>query len=170
MSRGGRLVAGEGPARKDPHTGECMGISWLCDNCEHEQHASRTCSPPPPTDIQPPPCYYVFQCPCLAERGRLLLCHPPKNHFDAAGSSRIQSGTAWDANSVDLVYLGAIGGMRLHQNYDLYDITQSVNPRGKLYRHSADRLFLIQQVSGEKRGRSSREDGNILHLLGCHRG
>jgi hypothetical protein len=38
------------------------------------------------------------------------------------------SSQAWDQSSTDLVYVGAINGQRLHQNYDLYDITQTVAP------------------------------------------
>ena len=38
------------------------------------------------------------------------------------------SGQAWSEGEVDLVYLGAINGQRLHQNGDLYDIDQKVQP------------------------------------------
>lgn len=35
---------------------------------------------------------------------------------------------AWDVSDVDLVFQGAMAGQRLHQNGDVYDITQTVTP------------------------------------------
>ena len=83
--------------------------------------------PPPPTDISttPPP---ATQCVLVSQNPADYSTYPPRTGFDTTWVLQNTSGTAWDQNSVDLVYLGAIGGMRLHQNYDLYDITQSVDP------------------------------------------
>jgi hypothetical protein len=42
------------------------------------------------------------------------------------------SSQPWNQDATDLVYVGAINGQRLHQNYDLYDITATVQP-GETY-------------------------------------
>jgi hypothetical protein len=38
------------------------------------------------------------------------------------------SSQPWNQDGTDLVYLGAINGQRLHQNYDMYDLTATVQP------------------------------------------
>jgi hypothetical protein len=38
------------------------------------------------------------------------------------------SDSPWGEGEVDLAFAGAIGGVRLHQHGDLYDITQTVQP------------------------------------------
>lgn len=115
--------------------------------------------PPPPTDIDttPPP---ATQCVLVSQNPADYSTYPPRTGFDTTWVLQNTSGTAWDENSVDLVYLGAIDGMRLHQNYDLYDITQTVES-------GANYTVTVPMVSPDATGQwgeawQLQQSGNVL--------
>jgi uncharacterized protein YraI len=83
--------------------------------------------PPPPTEVEttPPPatsCVLVSQDPADG------TTFPPSTGFGMTWVLQNTSSQAWNQGEVDLVYLGAIAGQRLHQNWDVYDITTTVQP------------------------------------------
>jgi hypothetical protein len=83
--------------------------------------------PPPPTDVSttPPP---ANQCVLVSQTPADGTTFPPSTGFGMTWVLQNTSATAWEQNKVDLVFVGALNGQRLHQNYDLYDITQTVQP------------------------------------------
>jgi uncharacterized protein YraI len=81
----------------------------------------------PPTEIPTTPpaansCLLVSQDPADG------TTFPPSNGFGMTWVLKNTGTQPWNQDSTDLVYVGAINGQRLHQNYDLYDITSSVEP------------------------------------------
>jgi uncharacterized protein YraI len=82
---------------------------------------------PPPTDVEttPPP---ATSCVLVSQDPPDYTTFPPRTGFGITWVLQNTSGAAWEQNKVDLVFVGAMGGMRLHQNWDLYDITQTVQP------------------------------------------
>ncbi len=83
--------------------------------------------PPPSTEVPttPPPsnmCILVSQEPADGTTFALSTGFGVKWELMNTGT------LAWNQDSTDLVFLGAINGQRLHQNYDLYDITTTVEP------------------------------------------
>ena len=111
------------------------GVAWVSADWVTTTDTSNvpvvTAPPPPPTDVDttPPP---ATQCVLVAQDPADYTTFPTSYGFQMTWVLENTSSTAWDENNVDLVYLGAIDGQRLHQNYDLYDITRTVNP-GETY-------------------------------------
>ncbi len=115
--------------------------------------------PPPPTDVNttPPP---ATSCVLVSQSPADYSVYPPRTGFDTNWVLQNTSGTAWDQNSVDLVYIGAKDGMRLHQNYDLYDITQTVQP-------GANYTVTVPMISPDSAGQwgeawQLQQSGNVL--------
>jgi uncharacterized protein YraI len=86
-----------------------------------------TAPAPPPTEIPTTPpaanaCILVSQDP--ADNTTFA----PSYGFGMTWVLQNTSSQPWNQDSTDLVFLGAINGQRLHQNYDLYDITTTVQP------------------------------------------
>jgi hypothetical protein len=83
--------------------------------------------PPPPTDVSttPPP---ANSCVLVSQDPADYTTFPTSTGFGMTWVLQNTGTQPWDQNSTDLVYLGAMNGQRLHQNYDLYDITQTVEP------------------------------------------
>jgi len=81
----------------------------------------------PPTDVSttPPP---ATQCVLVSQDPADNSTFPLSTGFGMTWVLQNTSGTAWEADKVDLVFLGAIDGQRLHQNGDVYDITTTVQP------------------------------------------
>jgi uncharacterized protein YraI len=81
----------------------------------------------PPSDVSttPPP---ANSCLLVSQNPADYTSFPTSTGFGVSWVLQNTSSQAWDQSSTDLVYVGAINGQRLHQNYDLYDITQTVAP------------------------------------------
>jgi uncharacterized protein YraI len=82
---------------------------------------------PPPTEVPTTPpaansCVLVSQDPADG------TTFAPSYGFGMTWVLKNTGSQPWNQDSTDLVYVGAINGQRLHQNYDLYDITASVQP------------------------------------------
>jgi hypothetical protein len=82
---------------------------------------------PPPTDVSttPPP---ADQCVLVSQDPADYTTFPPSTGFGMTWVLQNTSQAAWEQSLVDLVYLGALNGQRLHQNWDIYDITATVQP------------------------------------------
>ena len=83
--------------------------------------------PPPPTTVEPAP-PPANQCVLVAQDPADYTTFPTSYGFGMTWVVQNTSDSAWGEGEVDLVFLGAIDGQRLHQNYDLYDITKTVQP------------------------------------------
>jgi uncharacterized protein YraI len=114
------------PADKIPEGNAWVSASWVT-TANTAGVPVVTAPPPPPTNVDttPPP---ATSCVLVAQTPADYTTYPPSTGFDTSWTLQNTSGSAWDENSVDLVFVGAAGGMRLHMNYDLYDITQTVQP------------------------------------------
>jgi uncharacterized protein YraI len=86
---------------------------------------------PPSNDVPttPPP---ADTCVLVSQDPADYTVFPTSTGFGMTWVLQNTSANAWDANKVDLVFLGALNGMRLHQNWDVYDITATVQP-GETY-------------------------------------
>jgi uncharacterized protein YraI len=82
---------------------------------------------PPPTDVSttPPP---ANQCVLVSQDPADNTTFPPSTGFGMTWVLQNTSSTAWPGPETNLVFLGAMGGVRLHQNGDLYGISQNVEP------------------------------------------
>jgi hypothetical protein len=116
------------------------GIAWVSADWVSTANTASipviAAPPPPPEEISttPPPenqCVLVSQSP--ADHTAL----GPSTGFHVQWVLKNTSDAAWGENEVDLVFVGAISGVRLHQHGDLYDITTTVQP-GQTYTISGD--------------------------------
>ena len=116
---------------KVPTSFVAEGVAWVSADWVTTANTSGVpvvaAPPPPPTNVEttPPP---SSQCVLVSQDPADYTTFPPRTGFGVTWVLRNTSDSAWGEGEVDLVYLGAINGQRLHQNYDLYDITQTVQP------------------------------------------
>jgi len=84
-------------------------------------------APPPPTtgSSTPPP---ANQCVLVSQDPADGTTYPLSTGFGMTWVLQNTSSAAWEQGSVDLVFQGALNGQRLHQNWDMYDITTTVQP------------------------------------------
>lgn len=82
---------------------------------------------PPPTEVSPTP-PAATSCVLVSQNPADYTTFPTSTGFGMTWVLQNTSTTAWEQSKVDLVFLGAINGQRLHQNWDLYDITTTVQP------------------------------------------
>ena len=87
--------------------------------------------PPPPTEVTTEPSPQT-QCVLVSQDPPDGSTFPPSTGFGVEWVLQNTSDTAWDQGEADLVFVGAVDGVRLHQNWDLYDITATVQP-GETY-------------------------------------
>lgn len=87
--------------------------------------------PPPSTEVPttPPP---ANQCVLVSQDPADYTEFPTSYGFGMTWVLQNTSSSPWNQESTDLVFLGALNGQRLHQNYDMYDITTTVQP-GETY-------------------------------------
>jgi uncharacterized protein YraI len=83
--------------------------------------------PPPPTSVTTTP-PVASSCVLVSQDPADNTTFPTSTGFGMTWVVKNTSSQAWNQDSTDLVYLGAINGQRLHQNYDVYDITTTVQP------------------------------------------
>ena len=82
---------------------------------------------PPSTEVPttPPP---TNMCVLVSQEPADGTTFAPSYGFGVKWELMNTGTLPWNQDSTDLVFLGAINGQRLHQNYDLYDITATVEP------------------------------------------
>jgi uncharacterized protein YraI len=82
---------------------------------------------PPPTDVPttPPP---ADQCVLVSQDPQDNSTFPTSSGFTMTWVLQNTSNQPWNQDSTDLVFIGALNGQRLHENYDMYDITTTVQP------------------------------------------
>ncbi len=90
-----------------------------------------TAPAPPPTSI-PTETAPTNQCVLVSQDPADNTTFQPSYGFQMNWVLQNTSSQPWNQDSTDLVFLGAVNGQRLHQNYDLYDITATV-PAGQNY-------------------------------------
>jgi uncharacterized protein YraI len=87
-------------------------------------------APAPPTNAvstQPPPatsCTLVSQDPADGTH------FAPSTGFGVSWVLKNTGSTSWEGPNTNLVFLAAVSGQRLHQNGDMYGISQNVDPGG----------------------------------------
>jgi uncharacterized protein YraI len=82
---------------------------------------------PPPTEVNPTP-PPATTCLLISQDPADYTTFPTSTGFGMTWVLQNTSSAAWEQDKVDLVFLGALNGMRLHQNWDAYDITATVQP------------------------------------------
>ena len=116
---------------KIPTAYSADGLGWVSADWVVTQGTENTpvvAAPPapPPAPATPPP---ATSSSCYVSQ------NPADGTVFAAGTSftttwvlQNNTGTAWDANSIDLRYVGAAANVPLHQGSDIYDLTNTVEP------------------------------------------
>ena len=83
--------------------------------------------PAPPSDISPTP-PPANQCVLVSQDPADNTAFSPNTGFSMTWVLQNTSATTWPGATTNLVFLGAMNGIRLHQNGDRYGISQDVNP------------------------------------------
>jgi uncharacterized protein YraI len=116
---------------KVPTSFYAPGLAWVAADWVYTANTDGVpvveAPPPPPSDVSTTPpaanmCILVSQDPAD------YSTFPTSYGFQMTWVLQNTSGQPWNQDSTDLVYVGALNGQRLHQNYDLYDITETVEP------------------------------------------
>ena len=107
------------------------GVAWVSAdwvNAANTQSVPVVAAPPaPPEEISTTP-PAENQCALVSQSPADYTVFGPGDAFNMHWVLKNTSDAAWGQNEVDLVFAGAIDGVRLHQQGDLYDITTTVQP------------------------------------------
>ena len=116
---------------KVPNTPIPGGVAWVSGSYVYTSNTGSVpvvAAPPPlATDIPttPPPdnsCTIVSQTPLDNST------FPPSYGFGVQWVLKNTGTAPWQVGETDIVFLGAMNGQRLHQNYDVFDLPYTVNP------------------------------------------
>jgi uncharacterized protein YgiM (DUF1202 family) len=116
---------------KVPTTSIPAGVAWVDGNWVSATNTANvpvvTAPAPPASEIPttPPP---GMQCSLVSQNPADYSTFGLSEGFGVSWVLQNTGTVAWEASDVDLVFQGAMAGMRLHQNGDVYDITQTVTP------------------------------------------
>ena len=116
---------------KVPTTFYAPGLAWVSTDWVTTVNTGSVpvvAAPPPPTTevpTTPPP---ANSCVLVSQEPVDGTTFAPSYGFGMTWELKNTGSQPWNQDSTDLVYVGAINGQRLHQNYDLYDITATVQP------------------------------------------
>jgi uncharacterized protein YraI len=120
---------------KVPTSFYAPGVAWVSADWVVTANTSSVpvvaAPPPPSTEVPttPPP---ANQCVLVSQDPADYTEFPTSYGFQMNWSVQNTSSQPWNQDATDLVFLGALNGQRLHQNYDVYDLTTTVQP-GETY-------------------------------------
>jgi uncharacterized protein YraI len=105
------------------------GVAWVSANWVITANAANVpvvAAPPlPPTSLPTAP-PSGEQCVLVSQQPADFTTFPTGSGFSASWVLRNTGAVAWNSSEVDVVFQGAIDGIRLHQNWDIYDLPTTV--------------------------------------------
>jgi uncharacterized protein YraI len=107
------------------------GVAWVSadwvSTTNTESVAVVAAPEAPPTEVATTP-PAENQCVLVSQDPADYTTFPPNTGFGVTWVLQNTGDAAWSSGEVDFVYQGSVDGIRLHQNWDVYDIGSTVQP------------------------------------------